>query len=488
VHRTFRPLLVSLALLPAGAWRAGAELPPANVCPPVALAIPRDGKDAKVDAEAGGQFREGMVLTEKALMLLRPLLPDEIWQHRDTFFYEGMRMLLGGCHRRYPASVSYEEATQKYAGQAKVDDAGNLEGYVAGLPFPPESIDPAAPDAAVRWAWNLELRNRGSGPVGKFRLTDFPSRVGAIETYRGSFFLVQTGHRADLAATDHALPEVQDTQWVAGGRFDEPTNVRHLAWRQIRPVETQEEFEKADDTFVYVPTMRKPRRAATSWINGVFMPRYTVQADGGGSPIPFGASEYGVSGSISPNSGLSSAMSENMRRGFTGLALRPNAFEWKLLGERDVIAPLNGESLGYPQDPERNFGPSGLSVATDRWDVRHVVVIEGRARSERDDARRLTVYVDWQTQQPLYWISRRADGLLQDVGILVHRYSGDRVDYPAWPDGSRALVFDPVAAVFYTAEEGGTGWRRESYDMVSVPLPDQDVRGMTSTAALSQGR
>src|SRR5262249_21130502 len=159
-----------------------------------------------------------------------------------------------------------------------------------------------------------------------------------------------------------------------------------------------------------------------------------------------GAGTYGPSGSISPNAGISAASSEYMRRGFIGLALRPNAFEWTLVGERDVLAPLNGEASGWPKDPEHNFGTSGLSVASDRWDIRHAVVIEGRAREQQDVTQRVQIYVDSQTAQPLYWISRRSDGLLQDVGILVYRYSGDRAEYPAWPDGSRALVFDPVAA------------------------------------------
>ena len=94
-------------------------------------------------------------------------------------------------------------------------------------------------------------------------------------------------------------------------------------------------------------------------------------------------------------------MSEYLRRGFATLSLRPNAYVWRLLGEREVLAPINSSHDGYPTDPERNFGPSGLSIASDRWDVRQAVVIEGLARF-RDQFKTLTVYVDYQTQQPLY--------------------------------------------------------------------------------------
>ena len=42
------------------------------------------------------------------------------------------------------------------------------------------------------------------------------------------------------------------------------------------------------------------------------------------------------------------ATSENVRRGFEGLSLRPNAYVWRLLGHAEVLAPLNGSESGYP--------------------------------------------------------------------------------------------------------------------------------------------
>jgi hypothetical protein len=48
-------------------------------------------------------------------------------------------------------------------------------------------------------------------------------------------------------------------------------------------------------------------------------------------------------------------------------------------------------------------------------------------------------------------------------------------------------VFDPVAALFYDARQGG-GWRRESYDARSTPLPADEVRRLTSLGNLERGR
>ena len=45
--------------------------------------------------------------------------------------------------------------------------------------------------------------------------------------------------------------------------------------------------------------------------------------------------------------------------------LRPHPLR-RYVGERDVLAPLNTTRSGYPHSEERNFGPSGLSLASDR--------------------------------------------------------------------------------------------------------------------------
>ena len=70
------------------------------------------------------------------------------------------------------------------------------------------------------------------------------------------------------------------------------------------------------------------------------------------------------------------------------------------------------------------------------------------------------------------------------VGILAHRFSGDVVDYPEWPGGKQSTVFEPVAASFYNALEGRGGWRRESFDLRSVPFSNNKRRVMTSSSAL----
>ncbi|MEE8581067.1 MAG: DUF1329 domain-containing protein [Myxococcota bacterium] len=477
------PASLLLALLLA-ALPSGAGPPEEGECPTVS-AIPTgapQGTDARPIA-----LKEGMVLRQQDLLALQSLLPREIWQHREAFFYEGMRLEIGACHRRYAVPRFYREATERFAGQAQLDERGNLRNYRAGLPFPPEQIDPTAPDAGARWAWNLEHRYRGAGHAGSFRLVDFPSRLGGIQVYTGDFFWLQIGHRSDLAGAQYQLPMGDGRLWAAGGRFATPFDARHLAWRQFRGAKSLVRHQEPDDTFVYVPTMRKMRRAATSWIDGMFLPRYSVTGESGGGGLPFGAGPGGSAGSINPTAGRSIAVSEHLRRGFTGLTLRPNAYIWRVRGERNVIAPLNASSGGYPEWPERNFGHSGLSMASDRWDVRYAVVIEGRLLVPEQEVRSLIVYIDYQTQQPLFWITRTDGRRLFDIGVLVHRFSGDVAGYPEWPGGTPALVFEPVAAAFFNALERAGGWRRESYDIRSLPFSEEKRRRMTSSVFLARG-
>ena len=478
------PLALLALLASAVAHAAPAPVPPdEGTCPTVSGAAPRADGAAARDAEPV-TLREGMRLGFADLLVLQRLVPREIWQHRDVFFHEGMQMELGPCHRHYPVPAFFTQATRTFSRHVELDRKGNLRGYVAGLPFAPEEIDLEREDAALRWAWDMQQRYRGAGHRGSFRIVDFPNRYGGIEVFAGNFYLLPTSARADLAERDHRLEAGERYLWVAGGRFTQPTSARHLAWRQFRPRSSLRDPDQPDTTFVYVPSMRKSRRASTSWVDGIYVPAYSVSDSEGGGAVSFGGE---MGGSINPASGRQAATTSNAYAGFEGLVLRPNAYVWRTHGSREVLAPINATRTGYPLSPDRNFGPSGLSVASDRWEIRQAVVIEGALRRQGESLRTVTYYVDQQTQLPLYRITRTGNRRIIDIQIFVHRFSGDVHDYPDWPGGTPAFVFDPVAEVSYNAIGGGGGWRRESYDIVSTPFDPDDLPGLTSAAALERG-
>lgn len=481
-----RPSALTVALLTIlGLAHAAQGAPPDEGECPTLSALP-DGGEPGVDATPI-RVKEGMVLGQESMMILRQLLPPEIWRQREAFFFEGMQMVVGYCHRRYAEPAFYREATETFRGQATLDKDGDLKGYTAGLPFPPEDIDPESRDAAVRWAWNMQNRFRGAGHKGKFRVVDFPSGLGGTLTFEGTFFILQTAHRSDLAEQGYHVADAQDKLFASGGVFSNPFDARHLAWRQFRSADSETNHSEPDDIFVYVPTMRKSRRAATNWVDGLFFPRYTAAGDGGGGGLAFGGSLEGGMGAINPTAGQSIAQSENINRGFVGLSIRPNAYAWRFLGERDVLAPLNVERPGWPDEENRNFGPAGLSLANDRWDVRRAVMIEGALKVPNEEVRTVTIYLDYQTRMPMYWITRTHRRRYLDIGVLAHRYTDDLVGAAEWPGGLPPSIFEPVAAAFYNVLGGGGGWRRESYAMQSMPFDPQEIRRMTSVSSLDRG-
>ena len=126
-------------------------------------------------------------------------------------------------------------------------------------------------------------------------------------------------------------------------------------------------------------------------------------------------------------------------------------------------------------------------MGTDRWDVRWAVVLEGLVRRRGGLFDKIVIYVDYQTQVPLYIMTKRKGNRLVEVGIPVHRFSRDVSNYPPWPNGERAFVFDPVAAVYYGAGAGHSGWRRESYGVKSVPVRDADLMRYLSPDFLLRG-
>ena len=455
--------------------------PPEGDCPSL-TATPSQMKES-IDA-APITLREGMELGTEDMLLIRQLVPAELWRYREVFFFEGMSMEIGPCHRRYAIPGFYEEATEKFKGDPYLDDDNDLKAYTAGVPFPPESIDPKSDDAAQRWAWNLAKRYRGAGFAGKFRITDYPTSIGKVQVYEGDQFFLQASGRTDLPEDDYKIPNGKNRLFAAGGEFTKPFNARFLAWRQFRPKKSEQSHTEPDNIFVYVPTMRKVRRAASTWVDGLFFPSYAYSGDSGGGGMTFGDPTGGGSAGINPTSGQSSAATTHVKRGQAGLAIRPNAYVWRYLGEKDVLAPLNVKQEGYPKNPARNYGVSGLSLASDTWDVRRAVVIEGALKERNESTRTVTIYIDYQTHQPLYWITRTDRRRIQEVGILAHRFTGDVFDYPDWPGGKQTTVFEPVAGTFYNALAGRGGWRREAYDLTSVPFSRNKRQRMMSADAL----
>jgi len=501
---------VSLALLglalaaPAGAQSGPWAVPAEGAC----QAPPPRG----VRAEDAGRFpfRSGDVVSMERLPAARAYFPEAVWERRDVFFHDGMRLEIGPCYRNYAPPRFFEEVTAR--GRTRLTEDGGIEGHRAGLPFAPASIDAGDPRAGEKWAWNAALRYRGAGFRGKFRVTDLSGGAEQPDPFEGEIFHVMLARRADLADDGYRVPFARDELWVAGGTLQEPFRVRDLAWRQYRPMEALQDAERSDEVHAYLPDLRRVRRMPSARVEGLFVPSFgagTVPnqqlAVGGGGAGSVGSGGAGPgAGAVSSGGGeagggaqgLGSAPAgigtnvDAMRNGFEDLVIRPNLWRWTLVGVRDVLAPIHATRPMYPEDPDRGFGPSGLSL-DDRYDLRRAIVLEARRDGDRrpsDDPRARTVYYfDLQTLFPLYSVVYGADGEVLGVTMHAGRWSEDRAGYPRWPDDPArpVRVVDSVASVYAAGAPRGS-WRRESWTMVSTPPSDEQLQAMYSVSALER--
>jgi hypothetical protein len=465
-------LLLALGLALSSGPAHAVEIPEEGDCPP--YPVPEGGDAPQMEDVVPPLVRPGQLIPLDQMSMLSNYLPQEVWNRRQVFFYEGMELEVGPCHRRYNAPPFFVEATDGNTGRVTVDAEQNLVGYDgAGLPFRWQDIPDDAPDAGVKWAWNSRYRYMGSGFRGNFRILHVARRGQKIDRFLGRFYWLPM-HGVPGASTDP-----NGARFWAGGSFKSPPVARGVAWRQLRSAEADQNYKRSDDVWVWIPDERKVRRSPPTAIDGVFMPSYMRGTAAGFNRAVF------LDGTEVP--GESMAAAEHTRIGFAGLLMRPNAYTWTLLRVQDVIAPINAPGLGYPADPERSYGPSGQSFGSERWDIRRAVVIQGDKKQRDDQIGTATFYIDALTQQPLYLITRRRNGNIFEVGMFMGRFSGDDPIHPRWKGSGPAFgTILPVAASFYQA--GGTGWVRESYELRSDPPTNEEANDFTSTIKLQRGR
>jgi hypothetical protein len=427
-------------------------------------------------------FKTGDVIGVDQLALLRDFIPSLLWENRDQFFFEGMRLEVGDCFADYGAPAFYQEATEKFRGEAKLLPNGGVENYTAGLPFAPETIAVADGMAGLKWAWNVQNRYQAAGFNAAFRISDIVGAYGRAEPFVGEIYKAQIAHRADRASKGYRAKGNKSLLWVAGGKMTEPFNARGHAWRQFRDVESEESEDRTDDLHAYIATARRVRRLASAYVQGLYLPSFSVGVTG--LPPIDGADGGGASATRSDTV-------TPKRSGWEGLEMRPLRADWKVVGVQDVLTPINASNPMYPEEKSRDFGLWGVSFASDRWDLRRALVLEAKYKSpdeEKERLARMVMHFDLQTLVPLFYQSWDKRGETIDVGMFVGRFSESRDDYPKWPDDKKRpiRVIDPAGAAFANVSER-VGWRRESWDATSTPSSSKDERNKISVQGLTKG-
>jgi hypothetical protein len=211
-----------------------------------------------------------------------------------------------------------------------------------------------------------------------------------------------------------------------------------------------------DDTWVYVPTLRRVRRISTA------------QRTDAISGTDFTFDDLGSFNGIVPQ------------------------YEWTCLAERKIIAPMNTTAKGYPYEKDHNFGPYGLSYADDRWELRDVWVVRMKPKNEDHPYHHKDIYIDKQTLAPLYSFAYDQKEELWKIIWHNKRWSEDTSLtgewFPGWegiPEPRYLSVISDMIANVQT----GTGNRIEFWDAHGTPLPSKGkIRRYIDVGRLTKGR
>ncbi len=418
------------------------------------------------DVVPGIPFQEGEVISYENIDKLKDYLPPEFWKNREYFFYEGMEMTIGPSYRDYTEASSYGDATAAYASKASIGKDGALVGYVAGRPFPQEVDCKGDPDAGVRIIWNFMKRWNGDGTSSNYFYSYWDRGEQLPLYYEGTARVVQLSNRTEpyYLKTGGDIFKKEKRLNAFGVEVDAPFDARGIMLMSYRykasdgPLETT----KNDDTWVYLPDLRRVRRISAA-----------QRTDA-------------VAGTDFTFDDLVS---------FSGI---PPQYTWTCLGEQDVIAPFNTHVLAYPYDEDHNFGPYGLSFADDRWELRHAWIVRFDPKNDDHPYSRKDIYIDKQTFEPLYSFAYDRKEELWKIIWHNHRWSEDWHEgdprakdgdwYKGWESVEEPKDLRVISDIIVNTQTG-TGNRIEFWNSMGTPLPSKGkIRRYIDIGRLNKGR
>ncbi|MEO6028745.1 MAG: DUF1329 domain-containing protein [Candidatus Binatia bacterium] len=250
----------------------------------------------------------------------------------------------------------YREATEKYASQVKLAADGlSISGHVAGAPFP--KIDPADPRIAVKVMWNYEYRPYPG--TDDFVEYDFPAETGAVGNGKPMeierYYWIGESRRLyyNSRLVVDPKPELPNPEGI---RFKEvlgplvsPFDLKGIGALEYRYVDAA----KQDDTWLYVPSLRRIRRLSTAQRSDALFGQDT-------DPDSY----WGYNGHIAWS-------------------------EWKFLGEKEMLGILHGE-----QFPQKRCPPPADYLMCDAWEKRHMYVIEGVSKLPQYAYGKRVIFID----------------------------------------------------------------------------------------------
>ncbi len=354
----------------------------------IAIALVAAGEKARADVAPGD------VISAANKDKVKGLVPDEIYPYAVENF-DGLNMTIVKPED-YPPHPKYVEATVAYACQASLDEKGYLVNYTAGQPFPYSEwatkatnhacdLKESDPQFALKLAWDVNYRWQGAGlnyPHWGFSyMRNFGNerwRLGQGE-YRRTFF----SHRADLLPATTDVEPNTDLEWAEFFDVKAPFDLQGTMFLLYRYTDG-----RADDTWAYVPALRRVRRiAAAQKSDSLLGTEFTLE------------DFYGFSGYVTDQA-------------------------WEFKGESTKLGAMNTKRSCFPRNFEPNgatsfsrlgtesefdacrFGPYKAMVFVDeQWQKRTAFELDDIPKQKGHPYSRKKMWYDKETMHPLFVIA-----------------------------------------------------------------------------------
>ena len=229
------------------------------------------------------QMKVGDIITYDKKELLEPFVNPAI---QPLWFHEDMAYDIGGLPdtNNYSPPPIFWETTEKFRGQSKIGEKGEILGYVAGMPFTHDEIKLDDPQAGFKLAWDREMFWKSLGSDGWLESEVPGSHIDFIfvapgehkqsfgyppEMFKGGSYKrymkwvykkIRMRHLHDRPPTYQLdLPEADEVRWKELISFYEPYDVKGVTQLTVR----YDDAFKADDAWMYIPSMRRVRRLST---------------------------------------------------------------------------------------------------------------------------------------------------------------------------------------------------------------------------------
>jgi hypothetical protein len=303
---------------------------------------------------ADGDFKPGDVIGPQNWQRVQGMVGENLLNRIES----GYTFKIKESHpRRF--SKEYVAATDKYSGKVTLGSRGELVNYVAGLPFP--NLGPSSSQAGLKLAWDFakrwlgdDFKEGGGTPSGKASSytieKDGSERRSEVIRYQ-----IQTRGRVTLDPL-HSIPGYDHVDWIILRADEYPRDTSGTTTLETRYLDPDHD----DDLYVYVPSIRRVRRAPPTQ-------RCATLAPG----------EFNYDDISSFNGKITN-------------------FDYKFLGERQILGNFSQQQTPFHRKP------GDYLPLDEAWEVTKAYVLEITPKDSSYCYPRKLLYIDTSTFQAVW--------------------------------------------------------------------------------------